>query len=90
MPTGDPEDTDALCSDGVDNDGDGYLDCDDFDCSRSDAVTVCGGSAGESMPTGDPEDTDALCSDGVDNDGDGFLDCDDYDCSRSDTVTVCR
>ena len=39
--TNEPENTDALCSDGVDNDGDSYLDCEDFDCSESDTVTVC-------------------------------------------------
>ena len=27
------ENTDALCSDHLDNDGDGHVDCDDFDCS---------------------------------------------------------
>ena len=85
--TDQPEDNDAACSDGIDNDGDGFLDCDDYDCSRSDDVTVCGG--GGTSPTGDPENTDALCSDNVDNDGDGFIDCEDYDCSRSDLVTVC-
>ncbi|HDR14972.1 MAG TPA: hypothetical protein ENN79_05705 [Desulfobacteraceae bacterium] len=27
------ENTPAACSDGVDNDGDGFIDCDDFDCA---------------------------------------------------------
>ncbi len=75
------EDTDALCSDNIDNDGDGHKDCDDYDCSKNANVTVCGG--------GEVENTDALCSDGIDNDGDSHKDCDDYDCSRSATVTVC-
>jgi len=35
------ENTNALCSDRLDNDGDGYTDCDDYDCSRSSSVTVC-------------------------------------------------
>jgi hypothetical protein len=35
------ENTDEKCTDGADNDGDGYLDCDDFDCSMNPAVTVC-------------------------------------------------
>ncbi|MEZ4410104.1 MAG: hypothetical protein R3A52_27050 [Polyangiales bacterium] len=35
------EDNDAACSDGRDNDGDGYIDCMDFNCSRNPAVTVC-------------------------------------------------
>ncbi len=34
------ENTDTLCSDGVDNDGDGYIDCHDQDCCRS-GLTVC-------------------------------------------------
>jgi hypothetical protein len=35
------ENTNALCSDGVDNDGDGYFDCVDYNCSQSSSVTVC-------------------------------------------------
>ena len=35
------ENTNARCSDGVDNDCDGYVDCNDFNCSRTAAVTVC-------------------------------------------------
>ncbi|MGK0358898.1 MAG: hypothetical protein ACI9U2_001192 [Bradymonadia bacterium] len=35
------EDTDALCSDGLDNDDDGVVDCEDFDCSRNNDITVC-------------------------------------------------
>jgi 5-methylthioadenosine/S-adenosylhomocysteine deaminase len=44
--SGEAEDTDAACSDGVDNDGDSYIDCIDFDCSQNPNVTVCG-SAGQ-------------------------------------------
>lgn len=74
------EETNASCSDGIDNDDDGHVDCDDFGCSRNPAVTVC------SAP---PEDTIALCSDGIDNDGDGYVDCDDYDCSLSEVFDIC-
>ena len=35
------ESNNAACSDGVDNDCDGYVDCNDFNCSRTAAVTVC-------------------------------------------------
>ena len=35
------ENTDAACMDGMDNDGDGYIDCDDYDCSMNPGVTVC-------------------------------------------------
>ncbi len=75
------EDTDAACSDGVDNDWDGYVDCDDFDCSMNPDVDVCA-SAG-------PENNNAACDDGTDNDGDGYIDCDDFDCSLNAAVTVC-
>jgi hypothetical protein len=36
------ENTNAACSDGISNDGDTFIDCDDFDCADNDAVTVCG------------------------------------------------
>ena len=63
-----PENTDARCSDGVDNDFNGFTDCEDFGCTRTPGVTVC------------DEDTAPLCSDGLDNDGDGLPDCADPDC----------
>ncbi len=71
------ENTAARCVDGIDNDGDGFVDCDDFGCSRNPAVTVC------------VEATSRLCTDGFDNDGDGFIDCQDWGCSRNPAVTVC-
>ncbi len=36
-----PENTNSACADGKDNDGDGYTDCVDFDCSKNTAITVC-------------------------------------------------
>lgn len=36
------ENTNARCDDGEDNDLDGYVDCEDFDCSDNPNVTVCG------------------------------------------------
>ncbi len=77
------EDTDALCTDGVDNDGNGFIDCGDFSCARSQYVTVC------CSATAEVEDTDALCNDGIDNDCNGYTDCDDRSCSESELVTVC-
>ena len=59
---GDVED----CDDGISNDGDPFVDCDDFDCDDDPA---CGGG-------GQVE----VCDDGVSNDGDRFVDCDDFDC----------
>src|SRR4051812_31737899 len=37
-----PENTPAACSDGVDNDGDGYADCSDPDCSGIGTCPICG------------------------------------------------
>jgi hypothetical protein len=84
-----PEDNLRACTDGCDNDGDPFVDCDDRDCCavRSDcpASTWCGShvpaedSGTPECVTG-PENTAAACSDGCDNDGDPFVDCEDYDC----------
>jgi hypothetical protein len=66
------------CSDGIDNDGDGFTDCLDSDCD---------GLAG---PCGVCEyGTELTCNDGCDNDGDGLADCDDSDCDGSPACSVC-
>ncbi len=88
-----PEDTAAACSDGCDNEPDGFADCNDFGCCslRPDcgADTACGmrmppRDAGPPAPACDgavgPEDTVAACTDGCSNDGDGFADCEEFDC----------
>ena len=55
------------CTNGVDDDGDGAIDCNDVDCSSDPS---CGGS---------PEN----CTNGIDDDQDGYTDCDDQaDCSN--------
>lgn len=74
------ESDDLACSDGIDNDGNGFVDCEDFGCTRADNVSVCVGMV---------ENTDALCRDGVDNDGNGFIDCEDFGCSMNAEVTAC-
>jgi hypothetical protein len=71
------ESTDAACVDSVDNDCDGYVDCDDYDCA---CAVACGGSGCDPCQPGS-ESTDAACVDSVDNDCDGYVDCDDYDCA---------
>ena len=53
----------------IDNDGDGYADCADSDCS---GVGVCG-----------PEGKFTTCADGIDNDGDGAIDCADSGCAKN-------
>ncbi|WP_437595752.1 hypothetical protein [Sorangium sp. So ce590] len=62
------EDTDVACSNGYDDDGDGYADCSDPDCQWQ---PFC-------VPW--REDTGAACSNGYDDDGDGYADCSDPDC----------
>ncbi|MDE0959501.1 MAG: hypothetical protein OSB09_01845 [Planctomycetota bacterium] len=54
------------CTNGVDDDGDGLIDCEDTDC---DLDPACVGAPPEN------------CTNGTDDDGDGLIDCDDPDCS---------
>lgn len=63
----------STCCDGIDNDGDGFVDWDDFDCTTSGKpANIC-----PLCPT------ESSCSNGVDDDGDGFVDGDDTDCQSS-------
>jgi hypothetical protein len=57
-------DTETVCDDATDEDGDGLTDCDDSDCDNDPAC----------LPM--PE----VCTGGLDEDGDTFVDCDDDDC----------
>ncbi len=57
------------CTDGVDNDGDGFIDGDDPGCALNDGLEAP-----------DP----AQCSDGVDNDDDGLIDDQDFGCGGAD------
>ena len=90
------ENTAAACMDGIDNDCNGFIDCNDFACSRNNpAVTHCRDAGaprvdrGPCVPMG-AENTAAACMDGIDNDCDGFTDCMDFDCSRNNpAVTHC-
>ncbi len=75
------ENTNKLCSDGKDNDGDGQVDCDDLSCQTGVGVTVC--------ESGVAEADNSACSDGKDNDDDGKIDCFDDDCNNNIAVTVC-
>ncbi|MGL1934154.1 MAG: VWA domain-containing protein [Fibrobacterales bacterium] len=69
--------SETLCDDLIDNDSDGYIDCDDSDC---DADRYCVLLANEILH----ENTKELCSDGIDNDGDNKIDCDDLNCKAID------
>lgn len=58
-----------VCDDGVDNDLDGLIDCDDtVDCSLDPYCDV-------------PPPAGEICDDGTDNDNDGLIDCADPDCA---------
>jgi len=72
-PTG--ENTDYLCSDSFDNDGDASIDCLDPDCVGKTGT----GQYPDGLLCEQPE---ASCSDGFDNDGDDFIDTSDSDCEE--------
>jgi hypothetical protein len=76
------EASDTLCSNGTDDDSNGFADCNDFWCRDSVGVTVCSAL----------ENTAAACRDGVDNPEsptggtprvDGLVDCADPDCAKN-------
>ena len=78
------ESTPAACSDQCSNDGDPFVNCEDFDCCdvvNCPADTACG-----AVCVLGPEDTVATCTDECSNDGDTFIDCEDFDCCG---VVVC-
>jgi hypothetical protein len=54
------------CTNGLDDDGDGAIDCRDADCTGNEAC--------------ESSDTEVACDNGVDDDGDGRADCNDSDC----------
>ena len=55
------------CTNGTDDDGDGFIDCEDTDCDQDPACT--------------PPPVEN-CTNGTDDDGDGLADCADPDCSN--------
>ena len=71
--SGSAENTNELCSDGIDNDGNGFTDCEDFDCLGDSAITVCP----QEWQEGDPA---SNCTDNIDNDNNSFVDCEDFAC----------
>ncbi|MEM7244638.1 MAG: hypothetical protein AAF533_04810 [Acidobacteriota bacterium] len=83
-----PPATETLCDDGVDDDMDGAVDCDDPDCALSCPEADCfDGVDNDGDGRADCEDLDCAdecvemdCSDGVDEDMDGDTDCADDDC----------
>ncbi len=74
-----------ICNNGIDDDGDIYIDCADPGCATTGKCLNCakGGPPSAEFGTG-------KCTDGIDNDCDGKADCGDEDCSASDYyVTEC-
>jgi hypothetical protein len=73
------ESSDGACGNQQDDDGNGYIDCDDFHCLSHPSLLACDG-----------ENDEVSCTDGVDNDGNGFKDCADFACQASPAVTACN
>jgi len=86
-PLGGVENTQTLCSDNLDNDCDGSIDCGDSSCNH----VTCGvnglwcnnGNCECSGNGGTPQGAESLCADGADNDCDGFTDCADQNCHQN-------
>jgi len=81
------ESTNEYCSDGIDNNNNGWVDCKDLGCQWNPYVSVCG----------QYENTDELCSNGIDDDYEikgaykkHSYDCHkEWSCEHSPFVTVC-
>jgi len=92
--------TEAVCDDGLDDDGDGQIDCADIDCLGTptcpEAVCTDGidNDADGFIDCNDPDCfgtatciPETSCVNGIDDDGDGDVDCDDSDCAAA---TACQ
>ena len=84
--------TESICDDGIDNDGDNQVDCDDNDCDSFEACfeTLCNDEIDNDgdgqIDCGDSDCDQAevcheyVCDDGIDSDSDLLTDCEDNDC----------
>jgi len=68
---------DEICDNEIDDDNNGFTDCDDWACTGN---VACPAKA---------ENTNELCGDTLDNDEDGLTDCADPSCAGHPSVTVC-
>jgi hypothetical protein len=66
------------CNNRIDDDGDGYVDCADTDCTKAAGCNGC--NNGQDAV---PELGIGACTDGIDDDCDGAVDCADSDCSAN-------
>jgi hypothetical protein len=71
-----------ICNNGIDDDGDGRIDCADTECPDA---TTCG--AGCLCNGNGP--TELACADGIDNDNDDAVDCNDTDCPGCQGALMC-
>ncbi|MCH7591326.1 MAG: hypothetical protein IH989_00910 [Planctomycetes bacterium] len=89
-----------VCDDGMDNDGDGLIDCLDPDCEGANNCfeIICMNGVDDDndgiVDCDDPDCAEALnchesdCTNGIDDDGNGFTDCDDDQCADDDACDV--
>ncbi len=88
-----------ICDDGIDNEGDGLIDCEDYDCMWEEpcSETICNdGNDGDNDGLIDCKDNDCrwydacrenICDNGIDDNNNGLIDCEDDDCNQDD---ACR
>ncbi|MEZ4444800.1 MAG: hypothetical protein R3B72_37340 [Polyangiaceae bacterium] len=86
--TGEAEVTLERCTDNIDNDGNGYTDCQDFSCDGSRAPSAEERNALIEYCDDTLERTYDKCTDGIDNDGNGYTDCGDFSCRNSNDPDV--
>jgi hypothetical protein len=91
-----------ICNNGVDDDGDGLVDCADPDCAGAPACPppMCGDGVVTFPETCDPPDGVSCgpsctllneigrCTNGVDDDNDGLVDCADPDCASDPACAI--
>jgi hypothetical protein len=76
--------TGEVCSNNVDDDGDGKVDCADTECPGTNTCgigCICSGGNGVA--------TETACADGKDNDGDLEIDCNDSNCPQCQGALMC-
>jgi len=65
-----------ICFNGIDDDSDGFVDCNDYDCSQIPIHPACR--------------LTEICDNGRDDDEDGKVDCDDFDCTGVPVHPACE